>query len=208
MGNTPYQEYWKNVYQNKVKFASKKDSSVIPWEIKSFDSNIPEVLNLLKLNQGNLLELGCGTGYDSIYFSNQGFDVTAIDISEDVINIAKNNDINHKVEFLVQDFFVGFPNKHFDIIYDRGFLHNYKGRFIEIFQKIYNILTDNGKYIFITGNPNQPMLETCMPPPVTISEVENYSSEWFKIILVKEILFEVDQNYEPSLGYIYVLQKK
>lgn len=52
-------------------------------------------------NQGkSLLEIGCGTGHWSKYFSEKGFEVTGIDISEGMINIAKKKNI---------------PNSHFQI---------------------------------------------------------------------------------------------
>lgn len=201
-------EYWKDVYRNKIKFASKKDNTVIPWDIKTFDPNLPEVVKSLNLKNGKLLEIGCGTGFDSNYFYKNGFDVTAIDISEEAIELAKSNNENCNIDFVVEDFFDYIPKDNFDIIYDRGFIHNYKQRQLEFFEKIFNIISSKGKLVIITGNPNQPKLETCMPPPVFFGEIEFHSFKWFKIILAKEIVFKTDENYEDCLGYLFILEKR
>jgi len=199
-------QYWKDVYKKKNKFASKKNGYEIPWDIKTFDPNLKELLDNFNLNNGELLELGCGTGYDSNYLHARGFNVTAIDLSQDAINVAKQG--NSSINFIVGDFFSDLPNEQFDVIYDRGFLHNQKNRLQEIFEKLNSITSKNGKIIIITGNPNQPIIETCMPPPVFIGEIEHYSFNWFKIVLAKEITFLLDDNYENGLGYLFLLEKR
>jgi 2-polyprenyl-3-methyl-5-hydroxy-6-metoxy-1,4-benzoquinol methylase len=199
--------YWKNVYRGKVKFASKNNSDVIPWEIKTVDPNLKQFLDSIDLNTGELLELGSGSGYDSVYLADHGFDVTAIDVSEDVIELSKKIHVNSKVNFIAADFFQSSTDKKFDVIYDRGFLHNYKNRLQEIFEKLNSLLTDNGKLIIITGSPCQPIIESCMPPPIFLGEIEYYSSNFFKIVLAKEVPFITDANFENCLGYIFVLEK-
>jgi 2-polyprenyl-3-methyl-5-hydroxy-6-metoxy-1,4-benzoquinol methylase len=199
--------YWKNVYRGKVKFASKNNSDVIPWEIKTVDPNLKQFLDSIDLNTGELLELGSGSGYDSVYLADHGFDVTAIDVSEDVIELSKKIHVNSKVNFIAADFFQGSTDKKFDVIYDRGFLHNYKNRLQEIFEKLNTLLTDNGKLIIITGSPCQPIIESCMPPPIFLGEIEYYSSNFFKIVLAKEVPFVTDTNFENCLGYMFVLEK-
>ena len=199
--------YWKNVYRGKVKFASKNNSDVIPWEIKTVDPNLKQFLDSIDLNTGKLLELGSGSGYDSVYLADHGFDVTAIDVSEDVIALSKKIHVNSKVNFIAVDFFQDSTDKKFDVIYDRGFLHNYKNRLQEIFEKLNTLLTDNGKLIIITGSPCQPIIESCMPPPIFLGEIEYYSSNFFKIVLAKEVPFITDANFENCLGYMFVLEK-
>jgi ubiquinone/menaquinone biosynthesis C-methylase UbiE len=52
---------------------------------------------LKKLPRGNLLELGCGTGHWTAYFSGEGFKVTAIDTSETMLQIAKEKNIGNAI---------------------------------------------------------------------------------------------------------------
>lgn len=199
--------YWKNVYRGKVKFASKNNSNVIPWEIKTVDPNLKQFLDSVNLHTGELLELGSGSGYDSVYLADHGFNVTAIDVSEDVIELSKKIHVNSKVNFVAADFFQDITDKKFDVIYDRGFLHNYKNRLQEIFEKLNTLLADNGKLIIITGSPCQPIIDSCMPPPIFLGEIEYYSSKFFKIVLAKEIPFITDTDFENCLGYMFVLEK-
>jgi 2-polyprenyl-3-methyl-5-hydroxy-6-metoxy-1,4-benzoquinol methylase len=201
-------EYWKDVYKNKIRFASNNNSTVIPWEIETVDPNVPKLLDRFNLNSGELLEIGCGKGIDANYLSKRGFRVTAIDVSEDAIAVAKQNNRGLDIEFYSANFFDGVPTQKFDIVYDRGFLHNFKTRLSMIFEKVSFILNDQGKYIFITGNPNQLAIQSCLPPPVFFSEIEQTSSQWFKIISVEEIIFKVNENYQDSLGYIWYLEKR
>lgn len=207
MDQISYEEYWKDVHKNKIKFLSKTDTTILPWDIKTFDKNLKDVLDLFNLNTGKVLELGCGTGYDSKFLCERGFNVTAIDISDDAIKIAKENTQGLNIDYIVGDFFKNLPDEQFDLIYDRGFLHNYQNDYLEIFEKLNSLLIPGGKYIFITGNPNQPTIETCMPPPVFLGEIEIYSSRWFKVVFVKEIIIELDENYENCIGYMFLLEK-
>ena len=49
-------------------------------------------LERLPNGKQTILDVGCGSGRDSIFFANQGFDVTAIDGSQNLIDLAKQTD--------------------------------------------------------------------------------------------------------------------
>lgn len=49
-------------------------------------------LENLPSGKQTILDVGCGSGRDSIFFSNQGFVVTAIDGSQNLIDLAKQTD--------------------------------------------------------------------------------------------------------------------
>lgn len=70
---------------------------IVPGEI---------VIKSLKyLNKGKVLDLGCGSGENSVFLAQKGFDVTGIDISERFISDLNNlcKIYNVKVKTLVQD---------------------------------------------------------------------------------------------------------
>ena len=62
-----------------------------------------------------LLEIGCGTGHWSQFFSQRGFEVTGLDISEAMINTARQKSIPN-VSFLMADgHFLPFQDSAFDL---------------------------------------------------------------------------------------------
>ena len=201
-----YKNYWENVYKS-GKFLSTVETNALPWDINSYDQNLKDILDWLNLNQGEILELGCGFGNDSKFLAERGFNVTSIDISENAINISKENTKGLNIEFILGDIFKDLPNHKFDFVYDRGFFHNYKNDYEKIFTLISNVLKTCGKFILITGNPNQIIIDTCMPPHVYLGEIEHCSQKFFKIIFVKEIIFETNKNYQNCLGYIFLLER-
>lgn len=49
-------------------------------------------LNNLPNGEQKILDVGCGSGRDSVFFANQGFEVVAIDGSQNLIDLAKQTD--------------------------------------------------------------------------------------------------------------------
>jgi 2-polyprenyl-3-methyl-5-hydroxy-6-metoxy-1,4-benzoquinol methylase len=178
----------------------------LPWEIGHHDYNIEEVFEGLS---GDILELGCGSGNDAIWFAKKGFNVTAIDISEQEINLAKEKSKGiSNIQYIVDDVHQFSSEERFDIIYDRGFLHNTQPSLPKLFYKLYHLLKDSGKIIILTGNPNHKASKGTLPTPMYIQTIEKNSENLFNIKLVKEIEFEQNVGYENSLGWLFVLEKK
>lgn len=89
-----------------------------------------ELMKTPLFNKGKrVLEVGCGRGSLSCYFSDAGFDCKLIDSSEKAINIAeeifKTN--NLKAEFVVGDAYnLPFNNKSFDLVFSIGLLEHFE----------------------------------------------------------------------------------
>lgn len=102
------------------------------WDV--FTSLLPE--------EGSILDLGCGSGRDSEYFISRGFDVTAMDASEGMCDLASIHIGQDalKLSFEEMDF-----NEVFDGIWACASLLHVPGDEIEsIFQKVVNSLKMNG----------------------------------------------------------------
>jgi len=119
------------------------------------DSKTESRLNFIKqlikdyhlAGQINVLDAGCGPGNLSIVLALEGYQVTAIDISEALINVArKQNHEKENPQFIVRNILdINYLNQ-FDLIVCRGVLNdfiNQKER-EKIFQIFYKALKRNG----------------------------------------------------------------
>ena len=99
--------YWNTYYKNNKKI---KESSFARFAIKKIDKN------------SKIIDIGCGNGRDSFFFSKNDLKVTAIDISNNAI---KNNSLksNKNLKFLKFDIEKNTMSKKFDVIYCRFFVH-------------------------------------------------------------------------------------
>jgi SAM-dependent methyltransferase len=72
-----------------------------------------------------VLELGCGTGYFTQELAKSGGQITAIDISEDLLNIAKRTVPGKGVEFKIENAYeMCFGDGSFDTIVGSSVLHH------------------------------------------------------------------------------------
>ena len=62
-----------------------------------------------------LLEVGCGTGHWSKFFSTKGYEITGIDISERMVTIAKNKNIARSNFHVMDGHRMSFADNSFDI---------------------------------------------------------------------------------------------
>ena len=182
----------------------------LPWEIRHHDENLEKVFAGDWRESLSVLELGCGSGNDAIWFAKKGFNVTAVDISEKEINLAKEKSKGiSNINYILDDIYSFSTEEKFDIIYDRGCIHNNLSNLQNIlFPKLYQLLKDDGKIIILTGNPNQKASKYVLPSVVYIQTIEINSQNLFKIKLVEEIIFELNEGYEDGLGWLFVLEKK
>jgi len=97
-----------------------------------------------------VLDLGCGSGWLTIFMSKYGFDVTGIDIAKPAIELGKiwAKEENANVNFLVGDLFnLPFKEGSFDAVVCNSVLEHFRLDQAEaIFQKVYKILKDGGYF--------------------------------------------------------------
>lgn len=93
-----------------------------------------------------LLDLGCGLGSDSIYFSNKGLEVIAIDQSEKSIEILRKR--NNKIKSIVKDIKdLKLRSNSIDVIYAHLSLHYFDDKTTtKIFNNLYRIMNKNGLF--------------------------------------------------------------
>ena len=105
--NDPNKAYWSNFYSN---------SKELPFEPSGFSLYALHFLRsrLEKKSKFHILDLGCGNGRDSYYFSSKGYKVTGIDPSSQIET--------DKFQFIQKNVFE-IELKGFDVYYLRFVVH-------------------------------------------------------------------------------------
>ena len=106
----------------------------------------------------NVLELGCGTGYFSKELVKTNAKITAIDISPDLIEIAKNETKKFSnIEYLLQNAYsMDFENECFDIVVGSSVLHHLDVE--KALSETYRVLKKNGTIRFTEPNMLNPQI--------------------------------------------------
>jgi SAM-dependent methyltransferase len=79
--------------------------------------DIGQIISLLPPPPGKLLDLGAGSCWTSVFFAKRGYDVTAQDISEDMLKLAEKNRSLYNVDklrFILSDYEQLKLNEEFD----------------------------------------------------------------------------------------------
>ena len=106
-----------------------------------------------------LLDLGCGTGKLSIRFAESGFEVTGVDMSEDMLAYAQAETIanGETVQYVQQDLRTLEGMNDFDIAFSLCDVMNYitdEEELKQVFTRIATSLSENGLFIFDVHSVN------------------------------------------------------
>lgn len=136
------------------------------------DSNNMEPLLdnfIMHLGSGKkILDIGSGAGFDSKYFAERGYDVTGIDLSDNLLKLAQEFVPNAK--FIKMDMRkLSFANESFDGVWANGSLLHLPKKYIKsVLTDIYRIVRPTGivfvglkegegeKFVENNGNDNLP----------------------------------------------------
>jgi len=102
----------------------------------------------------NILDLACGQGYFSKILADKGARVTGIDISEDLISIAKEKFENQTIQFLVRDGsnLEGIKDNQFEAVVCNMSFHDIEN-VAETIDEIARVIQISGKLIFSIPHP-------------------------------------------------------
>ncbi len=166
----------------------------LPWDTGRHDRNLELVLREAQIHPCPALELGAGTGSDAVWLAQQGFKVTALDMSPTAIRIARKKaaDAGVKVEFIVADILKDkIPLGTFDFVFDRGCFHTFdspeeRSRFAEI---VWRHLNPGGYWFSLIASADGPERESG-PPRRSALDIVSAAEPWFEIISLKSTSFD------------------
>ncbi len=116
--------------------------------------DIPKILT--EFVKGNkALDFGCGTGRSTRFLKKLNFDVIGIDISKEMLNMAREFDPDGDYRLTEDGDFSTIQNKKFDLVLSAFTFDNIPTREhkVNLFKNIGRLLNNNGKIVSIVSSP-------------------------------------------------------
>jgi methyl halide transferase len=183
-----------------------------PWETGQPSSELQRIVAEVPIRPCRALELGCGTGASAIWLAQQGFDVTALDLSTVAIACARQraDEAGASVRFLVADVLNPPPQlaDPFDFVFDRGCYHAVRREDGAAYLETLRRLTHPGTLgLVLAGNAREP--HEPGPPVVTEEQIRAELGSLFDIVQLREFRFDqVEAVGTRFLGYSCLLRRR
>jgi SAM-dependent methyltransferase len=186
-----------------------------PWDSGQPSKELQRVLSEYAIGPCPALEIGCGTGTNAVFLAQQGFRVTALDLSPLAIAQARQRatragtDIN----LLAADLFEP-PDfgRTFEFVFDRGVYHSVRRAGLDRFLRTLASLTAPGSlYLVLAGNANETEASDKGPPRVHAHELCAELGTLFDLIQLREFRFDgvvIEGKPVQPLGWSGLLRRK
>ncbi len=172
-----------------------------PWDIGKPDFNLIEVVEQTPVQKCKALDIGCGTGDNSIWLSQNGFNVCGTDTSEIALEKARDKALQAKApcRFLNLNFFdrkvEGAP---FGFVFDRGCFHSFNsGEDRNTFARnVAAHLEESGLWLTIVGNADE-QREIPGPPQRSAKDIVLAVEPCFEVLLMETSHFGSNSTRPP-----------
>ena len=182
-----------------------------PWDIGKPDFNLIQAVTTTPIAPCKALEIGCGTGDNAIWLSQQHFTVVGVDTSEIAIEKARdkaaktNASCTFAVLNILKSHADGAP---FGFAFDRGCFHTVdspqeRQSFVE---QINRHLGDNGLWLSIIGNADDERLNEG-PPKRTARDIVGAVEPYFEILSLVSSQFETHLPAPPR-AWVCLMRKR
>ena len=197
--------------RKKSRFETRYIKGDLPWDVKRADSSLTNLVEDNTIPKGSVLEIGCGTGDNSIWLAHQNFEVTACDVSSTAIKLAIEKASNNNVDckFIVADFLNdSISGSPFDFVFDRGCFHSFrtKGKRLKIAKNVSSHLNKNGMWLSLIGSADTPPREVG-PPMLSARNIVDSVEKYFEILSLTASYFETDQP-NPAPNWVCLMKKR
>ncbi|PKP32822.1 MAG: class I SAM-dependent methyltransferase [Bacteroidetes bacterium HGW-Bacteroidetes-16] len=164
-----------------------------PWVHSNPDFNLLETVTQRPITPCKVFEPGCGLGVESVWLAEQGFEVTAMDVSELALEKAKASAgaLASKINWLSMDITRDrLPKEAFGFIFDRGFFHTFdtSGERSLVAEKLASSLEENGLWLSLMGNGDGVPVRTG-PPLRSASDIVLAVDPFFEILSLEVSVF-------------------
>ena len=153
--------------------------------IPKFPSPFAEYVANQLDTQKTILEIGCGNGRDSKFFSSLGHHVTGLDRSVEAIELCKKLYLDESIEFFfgtITDI-EKINRKKYDLIYSRFVIHAMSlDEEVKTLNTSYRLLKKNGQFFTECRSINDPLSEKGK----ILSHTERMDGHYRRFIILKE----------------------
>jgi cyclopropane fatty-acyl-phospholipid synthase-like methyltransferase len=160
-----------------------------PWEVGRPQQAFVNVADRIS---GVVLDVGCGTGENALFFAKRGCSVTGIDFLEEPIQRAKRKAVERGVQaaFVVKDALTLKDwSERFDNVIDSGLFHVFsddnRQRYVE---GVANVLKPNGRLFLLCFSDEEP--GTQGPRRIRKEELQAAFAEGWNIEAIEPSRFE------------------
>ncbi|WP_066638448.1 class I SAM-dependent methyltransferase [Desulfolucanica intricata] len=182
-----------------------------PWDIGKPDFNLIQTVTAMDIKPCKALDIGCGTGDNSIWLSQENFDVIGIDTSEIAIQraIEKVSKASVKCTFMVIDFLTNkIEGAPFGFAFDRGCFHslNSDEERKSFAKNVAAHLQKDGLWLSIIGNADEKR-DCPGPPQRTAGDIVNSVEPYFEILSLVSSKFGSNRP-NPPRAWVCLMRKR
>jgi len=183
----------------------------LPWDTGVPSEELRSVLRLHKIQPCRTLEIGCGTGTNSVWLAQQGFDVTGVDVAPLAVERAtqRAEAAGVSARFAVADV-LQLPDLAgpFEFFFDRGCYHAVRRSAPkEYAPAVARQLSAGARGLILAGNAREP--NTPGPPVVTEEQLRDELGLAFEIVDLHEFRFaEAPGVSARFLGWSCLVEKR
>jgi SAM-dependent methyltransferase len=183
----------------------------LPWDTGRPSAELQRALSRNAIQPCRALEIGCGTGTNSVWLAQQGFEVTGIDVAPLAVEQAQRRAgaAGVKAHFTVADV-LRLPelNGPFAFFFDRGCYHAVRREAPkEYAPAVARQLASGGRGLILAGNAREP--HDPGPPVVTEEQIRDELGLAFQILDLHEFRFDEAAGVpERFLGWSCLVEKR
>lgn len=183
----------------------------LPWDTGQPSAELQKMMTENPISPCRALDVGCGTGTNSVWLARQGFEVIGIDVSPLAVERARERALaaGIQAQFLVADVLhlpdLGGP---FGFFFDRGCYHAVRREAPDRYAPaLAGQLDAGGRGLILAGNAREP--HDPGPPVVTEAEIRGELGTRFQIVDLREFRFEESPTYPVQfLGWSCRVEKR
>jgi len=180
-----------------------------PWDIGRPQKEFTELVRQGEIN-GSVLDIGCGSGENALFFAQEGFDVWGIDSSPLAIQKAqeKSQQRGLPVHFQVLNALeLAKLNRTFDTATDSGLFHTLSDEDRPLFVKnLTAVLSPTGNYFMLCFSDKEPA--GYGPRRISEREIRDTFSDGWSIRYIRPSTFENLGRAQGPRGWLSSITKK